>query len=51
MSEKLISVSSQMPLGIGQLELAPQSSVMGEIFFVGLQADSTSMMDLRTIAE
>ncbi len=50
-SEKLISISSQMPLGIGQPVLAPQSSVMGEIFFVGLQADSTSMMDLRTIAE
>jgi len=50
-SEKLIGVSSQMPLGVGQPILAPQSSVMGEIFFVGLQADSTSMMDLRTIAE
>lgn len=50
-SEKLISVSSQMPLGVGQPVLAPQSSVMGEIFFVGMQADSTSMMDLRTIAE
>ncbi|MCD6598241.1 MAG: efflux RND transporter permease subunit [Bacteroidales bacterium] len=50
-SEKLISISSQIPLGIGQPVLAPQSSVMGEIFFVGLQADSTSMMDLRTIAE
>ncbi|MFA9389428.1 MAG: efflux RND transporter permease subunit [Prolixibacteraceae bacterium] len=50
-SEKLISVSSQMPIGVGQPELAPQSSVMGEIFFIGLQADSTSMMDLRTIAE
>ncbi len=50
-SEKLISVSSQMPLGVGQPALAPQSSVMGEIFFVGIQADSTSMMDLRTLAE
>ena len=50
-SEKLISVSSQMPLGVGQPMLAPQSSVMGEIFFLGMQADSTSMMDLRTIAE
>ncbi|MCK3686046.1 efflux RND transporter permease subunit [Maribellus sp. YY47] len=50
-SEKLISVSSQMPLGVGQPMLAPQSSVMGEIFFIGMQADSTSMMDLRTIAE
>jgi len=50
-SEKLISVSLQMPLGIGQPVLAPQSSVMGEIFFVGMQSDSTSMMDLRTIAD
>lgn len=50
-SEKLISVSSQMPIGVGQPILAPQSSVMGEIFFVGLQSDSTSMMDLRTIAD
>lgn len=50
-SEKLISVSSQMPLGVGQPLLAPQSSVMGEIFFVGMQSDSTSMMELRTLAE
>jgi CzcA family heavy metal efflux pump len=50
-SEKLISVTSQMPLGVGQPMLAPQSSVMGEMFFLGLQADSTSLMDLRTIAD
>lgn len=50
-SEKLISVSSRMPLGVGQPALAPQSSVMGEIFFVGMQSDSTSMMELRTMAE
>jgi CzcA family heavy metal efflux pump len=50
-SEKLISVTSKMPIGVEQPVLAPQSSVMGEIFFIGLQADSTSMMDLRTMAE
>ncbi|MFA5814961.1 MAG: efflux RND transporter permease subunit [Bacteroidales bacterium] len=50
-SEKLITVSSQMPLGVGQPTLAPQSSVMGEMFFIGIQADSTSLMDLRTIAD
>jgi len=50
-SEKLISVYSQMPIGVGQPTLAPQSSIMGEIFFIGLQADSTSLMDLRTIAD
>lgn len=50
-SEKLISIASQMPQGVGQPLLAPQSSVMGEILFVGMKADSTSMMDLRTLAE
>jgi len=50
-SEKLIAISSQMPLGVGQPALAPQSSIMGEIFFIGMQADSTSMIELRTIAE
>lgn len=50
-SEKLVGISTRMPLGVGQPVLAPQSSVMGEIFFIGIQSDSTSMMDLRTIAE
>ena len=50
-NEKLMSVNSKMPIGVGQPIIAPQSSVMGEIFFIGMQADSTSMMDLRTIAE
>ncbi len=50
-SEKLITVNTQMPLGVGQPTLAPQSSVMGEMFFIGLQADSTSLMNLRTIAD
>ena len=50
-SEKLIAVSAEMPMGVEQPILAPQSSIMGEIFLIGLQADSTSMMDLRTIAE
>ncbi|MFH2108431.1 MAG: efflux RND transporter permease subunit [Chrysiogenia bacterium] len=50
-SEKLISVTSQMPLGIGLPALAPQSSVMGEMFFIGIQAEHTDLMALRTIAE
>jgi Cu/Ag efflux pump CusA len=50
-SEKLISVTTQMPIGVGMPTLAPQSSVMGEIFFIGIQADSTTLMELRTIAE
>jgi len=50
-SEKLVTISGQMPLGVSSPVLAPQSSVMGEILFIGLQSDTTSMMDLRTIAE
>jgi len=50
-SEKLITVNTQMPLGVGQPTLAPQSSIMGEMFFIGIQADSTSLMDIRTIAD
>jgi len=50
-SEKLITVSTLMPMGVAQPVLAPQSSVMGEILFIGISADSTSMMDLRTLAE
>lgn len=50
-SEKLIAINDQMPAGIGNPILAPQSSVMGEIFFIGLKADTTDLMTLRTIAE
>ena len=50
-SEKMVGLSEQMPIGIGQPILAPQSSVMGEVLFIGLKSDSTSMMDLRTMAE
>ncbi|RLD79213.1 MAG: CusA/CzcA family heavy metal efflux RND transporter [Bacteroidetes bacterium] len=49
-SEKLVMLASSMPADV-EPALAPQSSVMGEILFIGLQSDSTSMMDLRTIAE
>lgn len=50
-SEKLVTVANEMPIGVNPPVLAPQSSVMGEILFIGMQADSTSMMDLRTFAE
>lgn len=49
-SEKMVTLGESLPEGLTPV-LAPQSSVMGEIMFIGLQADSTSMMDLRTLAE
>jgi CzcA family heavy metal efflux pump len=50
-SEKMIEVIPRIPAGIGPPILAPQSSIMGEIMFIGLQADSTDMLELRTLAE
>ena len=49
-SEKMVTLAGALPAGVVPV-LAPQSSVMGEILFVGLQSDSTSLMDLRTLAE
>ena len=50
-SEKLITIGEGLPIGVGSPTLAPQSSIMGEILLIGLTSDSTSQMDLRTIAE
>jgi CzcA family heavy metal efflux pump len=49
-SEKMVTLAGTMPEDIRPI-LAPQSSVMGEILFIGLQSDSISGMDLRTLAE
>lgn len=49
-SEKLVTLGNSLPEGVVP-QLAPQSSVMGEILFIGMQSDSTSQMELRTLAE
>lgn len=62
-SEKMSTLTTQLPQDVTPV-LAPQSSVMGEILFIGLQTDSTKgaellaqgrkatdMQDLRTLAE
>ncbi len=50
-SEKLATVTDALPVGVGAPTLGPQSSVLGELLIVGLTADSTSVLDLRTIAD
>ena len=50
-SEKLAVVSESLPSNVGKPTLGPQSSILGEMLIVGLTADSTSMLDLRTIAD
>ena len=50
-SEKLSIVSESLPPNVGRPTLGPQSSILGEMLIVGLTADSTSMIDLRTLAD
>lgn len=50
-SEKLATVSDALPDNVGSPTLGPQSSILGELLIIGLTADSTSMQDLRTMAD
>ena len=50
-SEKLAIIRESLPSNVGNPTLGPQSSIMGEIMIIGLTADSTSMRDLRNIAD
>jgi len=50
-NEKITAVGEKLPIGVGNPTMAPQSSIMGEIMFVSLSSDSTSKMELRTIAD
>ena len=50
-SEKLAVVNESLPPNVGRPTLGPQSSILGEMMIVGLTADSTSMIDLRTLAD
>ncbi len=50
-SEKLNEVAGRLPQGVGEPTLGPQSSILGEMMIIGLTADSTSMLDLRTLAD
>jgi Cu(I)/Ag(I) efflux system membrane protein CusA/SilA len=50
-SEKLAVVKDALPSNVGNPTLGPQSSILGEVMIVGLTADSTSLQDLRTVAD
>lgn len=50
-SEKLSGVAESLPPGVKSPTLGPQSSILGEIMIIGLTADSTSMSEIRTIAD
>ena len=50
-AEKIALVKEQLPAEAGTPTIGPQSSILGELMFVALTADSTSLRDLRTIAD
>lgn len=50
-SEKLAGIAETLPPGVKTPTLGPQSSILGEVMIIGLTADSTSLRDLRTMAE
>ncbi|MDR2774465.1 MAG: CusA/CzcA family heavy metal efflux RND transporter [Tannerella sp.] len=50
-SEKLTVVKDALPANVGNPTLGPQSSILGELMIIGLTADTTSLQDLRTLAD
>ena len=50
-SERIPMVKEKLPAGVGSPTMAPISSIMGEIMLLGIQSDSLSPMELRTLAD
>lgn len=50
-SEKLSTIASDFPPGVKSPTLGPQSSILGEMLIIGLRADSTSIAELRSLAD
>ena len=50
-SEKIAMIGDDLPENVGKPTLGPQASILGELMIIGLTADTTSMQDLRTIAD
>ena len=49
-NEKLQTIQDQLPDGVTP-QLGPISSVMGQIMLIGITADTTSMAEIRTLAD
>lgn len=50
-SEKLAIVTDDLPQNVGRPTMGPQSSILGEMMIVGLTSDTTSLLDVRTMAD
>lgn len=49
--ERLDAAADDLPAGVAKPVMGPQSSILGEMMIIGLTADSTSLLELRRIAE
>lgn len=50
-SEKLATIRDALPSNAGSPTLGPQSSILGELMIVGITSDTTSLQELRTLAD
>ncbi|MDE6040929.1 MAG: efflux RND transporter permease subunit, partial [Muribaculaceae bacterium] len=50
-AERLDAAAENLPDGVEKPVMGPQSSILGEMMIIGMTADSTSMLELRRIAE
>ena len=50
-SERLDEATERLPESVGKPVMGPQSSILGEMMIIGLRSDSTSMIELRGLAE
>lgn len=50
-SERIPMVRDRLPEGVGSPTMAPISSIMGEVMFLGVTSDSISPMELRSLAD
>ena len=49
--ERLDRAGQELPDGVEQPIMGPQSSILGEAMIIGLTADTTSLIELRRLAE
>lgn len=50
-SEKLAVIGDALPSNVGRPTIGPQSSILGELMIIALSSDTTSLQDLRTLAD